>query len=108
MAGYPQEAPKSPLPTSMIVVSESEAKKLNVGEITTITSTGKVLGIRECYGDNNKGQYEVTLENPTTSAPIKKEKKVMSVDDMNDSKKVKEMDDMSADEMREVLPKKDY
>lgn len=93
----------SPLPTSMLVISEAEAKTLKVGSTVSITTTGKVLGVRECYGDRNKGQYEVTIENPTSTYP----KKEMSKEDMDDPEKTKFMDDMSSDDMKKILPKKE-
>ena len=97
------ESVESPLPTSMLVVSEGEAKSLKVGSNVSITTTGKVLGIRECYGDRNKGQYEVTIENPTSTYP----KKEMSKEEMNDPERTKYLDDMSSDEMKKILPKKE-
>ena len=97
------ESIESPLPTSMLVISESEAKSLKVGSTVSVTTTGKVLGIRECYGDRNKGMYEVTIENPTSTYP----KKEMTKEEMDDPERTKHLDDMSSDEMKKILPKKE-
>lgn len=76
---------ETPIPTSTVCVSEAEAKKFNVGEHVSLTVSGKVKAIVERYGKDEKGKYDVTVENPTVGYDDPKEK--------------------SADEMRKTLPK---
>ncbi len=47
--------------------------------------------------------YEVTIENPTSTYP----KTEMSKEDMDDPEKTKYLDDMSSDDMKKILPKKE-
>lgn len=76
---------ETPVPTSTVCVSESEAKKFNVGEVVSLTVSGKVKSIMERYGKDEKGKYDVTVENPSVGYDDPKEK--------------------SAEEMRKTLPK---
>jgi len=56
------ESPKMPPPTSRLVVTKDQASKLRVGESVSLTVSGKVQGITQCYDSN--GKYEVIIESP--------------------------------------------
>lgn len=84
----------TPVPTSTVCVSEAEAKKLNVGEHVSLNVSGKVKAIMERYGKDEKGKYDVTIENPS-----------VAYEDMNSPESEKKLKDMPAEEMRKRLPK---
>lgn len=75
----------------MINMSDLNGQNVKPGDSVTFT-------VNAINGD----KVELSYENPQVE-----ESKEMSMDDMNDPMKVKEMDSMSSDQMRKKLPKKE-
>lgn len=84
----------TPVPTSTVCVSEAEAKKINVGEHVSLNVSGKVKSIMERYGKDEKGKYDITIENPS-----------VAYEEMDSPEVEKKLKDMPAEEMRKRLPK---
>ena len=93
-------SPQTPPPTSTLVVPAAQAKLLKIGDSTTLKVSGRVKSISECYGEDRKGLYDVTLENPEIG-----DSSEYSPEDLNKPEVADELKNKSAAEMRKRLPK---